>query len=589
MLAKRKGPGALGSRVKSLRKILVLYLLAGALLPLLIVGFVAYYSIDSILTGKIASGINASLQQQAYRLENAFDNLDYASKQFALDGQIVEEMSTYLQEKQIYRKSQLMTSINEKINLVNFTNPYIGLTAYLEPDSEDPVLFTSLSARRDFKLDHLPLFMHYNGADYYGPHPTLYSVGDNLVLSERRMVKVGGSHPLYIYLETNYGLLRRVFDQKSYGMKMQHLLVNESGDNVHVIEGELPDGVIRAAAKPSKNVHEELQGYHLFRYTSPQGWQLIAVVKRSVFNSEIYSWIYKVLVLALLTLLFAGILAGLVWRRIYGPLRKLNLEINRMAENVTAPVALTQVEEFDFVLRNFQQMKEQVNELIQAVARNEKQKSQFEVEKLLSQINPHFLHNTLNTVQWLARLNGQKDIDRLVTLLVKVLHYNLGKNSLIVTISEEIEAIRNYMELQRIRYDYEFEFYVEADEEVLASAVPRFLLQPLVENSIYHGMSDNGKVEVRITKHGGNAIMLVVSDNGAGMNEEEIAALLRGPSTEKKGLGIGFSYVYRMLQTYYGDLMKLEIQSKPEHGTTVTIVIPRKRKEDFDDQSGGSR
>ncbi|WP_438433873.1 sensor histidine kinase [Gorillibacterium sp. sgz500922] len=581
MAGSRMTKGSSRPRVKSLRKLLILYLLAAALLPLIVVGVVAYSSIYSILSGKIASGINAGLEQQAFRLENAFDNLDYASKQFALDGQIVEEMSAFLQERQIYRKAQLMTSITEKINLVNFTNPYIGLTAYLAPDSEDPVLFTSLSARSDFDFAKLPRFMHYNGADYFGPHPTMYSVGDNLVLSERRAVQVSG-HALYIYLETSYSLLRRVFDQDGYGMKLQHLLIGQDGGSVHVIEGELPRRVTQAAALPSSRAHEALEGYHLFRYTSPQGWQLVAVVKKSVFNREIYDWVAKVAVLALFTLLFAAFLGGLVWRRVYAPLRKLNLEINRMAENVTAPVALTHVEEFDFVLNNFQQMKEQVNELIQDVARNEKQKSQFEVEKLLSQINPHFLHNTLNTVQWLARMNGQKDIDRLVTLLVKVLHYNLGKHSLIVTIEEEIEAIRNYMELQRIRYDYEFDFQVEADEDVRSAAVPRFLLQPLVENSIYHGRSDNGKVEIRITKQGDRRILIRVSDNGAGMTEEEVAQLLSGSSGEKKGLGIGFPYVSRMLHTYFGSDMTLSIDSRPEQGTTVSILIPRKRKEDLE-------
>ncbi|KAI7247779.1 hypothetical protein KC345_g11925, partial [Hortaea werneckii] len=314
----------------------------------------------------------------------------------------------------------------------------------------------------------------------------MYAVGDNVVFSERRIVRVSGQHELYIYLETNYSLLRKIFNQEAYGMKVNHLLVNQSGTITHVIDGELPDRIVKQAGQSGGSAHEVLDGYHLFRYESPQGWKLVAVVKRSVFNSEIYSWIYKMILLALFTLLFAGFLAWLIWRRIYGPLRKVNLEIIRMAENVTTPVAFTNVEEFDFVLSNFQQMKDQVNELILAVARNEKQKSQFEIEKLLSQINPHFLHNTLNTVQWLARMNGQKEIDKLVTLLVKVLHYNLGKQSIIVTIGEEIEAIRNYMELQRIRYDYEFEFNVEADPDVLSAAVPRFLLQPLVENSIYH-------------------------------------------------------------------------------------------------------
>lgn len=569
--------------VKSLRKTLFIYLVIGTLLPLLLVGVVTYSSIYSILSGKIGNGISASLRQEASSLENAIDNMDFASKQFALDGQIVQEMTSFIQEKQIYRKSQMMNSINQKINLVNFTNPYIGLTAYIMPGAKDPVLFTNMSARRNFDISTLPSFMRYNGADYYGPHPTMYVVGDNLVFSEKRAVSVPGQQKLYIYLETNYSLFRNIFNQESYGMKVNHLLVNQQGTSTYVIDGELPQGIINAAGSNSNLSHETLAGYHLFRYESPQGWKLIAVVNKSEFNSEIYSWFYKMIVLAFSTLLFAGLLAWMIWKKIYGPLRKVNLEINRMAENVTSPVAYTNVEEFDFVLTNFQQMKKQVTELIVAVAHNEKQKSQFEIEKLLSQINPHFLHNTLNTVQWMARLNGQKEIDKLVTLLVKVLHYNLGKQSIIVTIGEEIEAIRNYMELQRIRYDYEFEFNVEADEDVLTVAVPRFLLQPLVENSIYHGLSDNGRVDVFITKHGEDEVQLCVRDNGVGMDPATLERLLSDDGASKRGLGIGFSYVRQMLSTYYGEQMRLEMHSEPGEGTMISIVIPRKRKEDFND------
>ncbi len=139
------------------------------------------------------------------------------------------------------------------------------------------------------------------------------------------------------------------------------------------------------------------------------------------------------------------------------------------------------------------------------------------------------------------------------------------------------------MELQRIRYDYEFEFNVQADEDILSAAVPRFLLQPLVENSIYHGLSDNGKVDVVISKHGIGEILLCVKDNGSGMDAATLEKLLSADSAKDRGLGIGFSYVTRMLRTYYGDQMKLEMHSKPGEGTIVSIVIPRKSKEDFDD------
>ncbi|THF73188.1 sensor histidine kinase [Cohnella fermenti] len=571
---------------RSLRRVLVVYVMIGCLLPLVFMFALTYSSIYSILFGKIQSGILSSLTQEASSLENTINNLDFASKQFALDGQIVDEVSAFLEEPKIYTKSQIMESINEKINLVNFTNPYLGLTAYILPSADDPILFSNLTMDRRFDTSALPRFIEYNGAVYFGPHRTLYTNSSNMVFSEQRIVHVQGDEVLYIYLESNYDLFRKILGQQTYGMPVAHLLANEQGGISFIEDDAIPGNVLAAAGADDRQTHFEAGGYHLFRYSSPQGWQLLAAVKKSDFDSEIRAWMLKMIALALATLAFAGGLAFLIWKQVYRPLRKVNVEIVRMAENRTTPVAYTQVEEFDFVLSNFQEMKIKINELILEVEEKEKQKGKFEIEKLLSQINPHFLHNTLNTVQWLARANGQKEIDKLVTLLVKVLHYNLGKQSLIVTARDELEAMRNYMELQRIRYDYEFEFNVSAEEEILSVAVPRFLLQPLVENAIYHGMSErNGRIDVAIASYGSSHALFRVEDNGAGLDAKEMERLLSDEDADsrRKGMGIGLSYVNRMLRRYFGDDMTFSIESEPGIGTKVSIVIPRLTTEQLEE------
>ncbi|SFJ22337.1 two-component system, sensor histidine kinase YesM [Paenibacillus sp. UNC496MF] len=570
---------------QSLRRSLVIYLVIGSLLPLAVLGVMTYYSIYSILTNKIQSGISASLNQEAATLENTINNLDFASKQFALDGQIVDEVGSFLQEKQVYKKSQLMASINEKINLVNFTNPVLGVTAYVEPGLDDPVLFTNFSLSRDFGTDKLPPFMSYNGASYFGPHKTMYSSSNNFVFSSLRVVRVPGAKDVYIYLETNYNLFAKILSERSYGMRVTHLLVNEHGDMTYVENKDMPREALDVSWTDDASPHKISGGYHLFRYKSPQGWQLIAAVKQSTFNSEIYSWLYKLFFVALATLVFSVLLALFIWKQVYRPLRKVNSEIVRMAENIEAPVAYTRVEEFDLLLGNFQDMKTKINGLLNEVEHNEQQKSRLEIEKLLSQINPHFLHNTLNTVQWLARMNGQKEIDKLVTLLVKVLHYNLGKKSIIVTIQDEIDALQNYMELQRIRYDYEFEYAVDVDEAVVGAAIPRFLLQPLVENAIYHGTGERqGRVAITIRALEGGRVSLRVADNGDGIDPETAQRLLHeDPGAAKRGLGIGLSYVNRLLKQFYGERMSIDIAGVPHEGTTITIIIPRKAKEEFDD------
>ncbi|PWV98618.1 two-component system sensor histidine kinase YesM [Paenibacillus cellulosilyticus] len=570
---------------RSLRRTVVVYVLIGSLLPLALLSLMTYNLIYNVMTNKVQTGIEATLKQEAASLENTINNLDFASKQFALDGGVVDEVAAFLQEPEVYKKLQIMTRINEKINLVNFTNPYLGVTAYIMPKAEDPVLFSNLNLYSDVSFDKLPPFTTYNGGNYYGPHRTMYSASDNTVFSVVRKVRMDDDSEVYVYLETNYNQFRKILNNESYGIKVSHLLINGDGESTYIDLDDKPELGLNAKWKSGEPLADAYKGYRDFRYTSPQGWQLVTLVKKSAFNSEINAWFVQLGLLAFATLGFAVLLALLIWRWIYRPLNKVNQQIVRMSDNRTTPVSFTNVEEFDLLLTSFKEMKTRINDLIGEVEHKEKEKSRIEIEKLLSQINPHFLHNTLNTVQWLARMNGQKEIDRLVTLLVKVLQYNLGKQSLIVTMREEIEAVQNYMELQRIRYDYEFEFSLELDDAAMAAAVPRFLLQPLVENAIYHGASEsNGCVTVAVRSADGDRLMLVVEDNGEGISEEKARKLLEeDPEGRKQGLGIGLSYVNRMLKRFYGEQATMHIGSKPGEGTVIAITIPRRTKEEFHD------
>jgi two-component system sensor histidine kinase YesM len=225
-------------------------------------------------------------------------------------------------------------------------------------------------------------------------------------------------------------------------------------------------------------------------------------------------------------------------------------------------------------------MRSRIGELISEVALKEKGKAQLEVEKLMAQINPHFIYNTLDTVRWLARGNGQKEIDKLVSTLNKVLHYNLGKGGP-AKIKDELEALKQYVELQGIRYNFQFDVNVRADEGALELPVPRFILQPLVENALYHGLHENGMIEVEIAEEGGTHIAINVSDNGEGMPDTEIRRLLNDENTDRKrvGLGIGLNYVYRMVKFQFGAAASFHIESRAGVGTTVRLRLPIRYEE----------
>lgn len=575
----------------TLRRTLVIYLLIACMFPPILFSAFTYSSLHSILTHKIRAGIDASLKQEATGLENVLSNLDFVSKQFALDGQTAERVNAYLNAKKLTEKADMMKEIEESLNIVNFTNPNLGLTVYYSPRATEPILFTNLAVAAEFGVDDLPEFVRYNGAVYFGPHRTQYKNSTNVVFSSMREVRTNLDTPVYIYLETNYNLFHQIMSSKWYGMKVSHFLLNEDGRAIYADAGEAPFDADALRWDMVAGGDAPYKGYYLFGYESAQGWKLVTAVDQSVFNREIHAWIWRMAALFICSFGFAIVLAMLIWRKVYGSLRKVNREIVRMTGEREAPVSLTRVEEFDQLLRNFQVMKTTVNELIGEIGRSERLKSQLEMEKVLSQINPHFLHNTLNTVQWLARSNGQDDIDRLLTLLVQVLHYNMGKQSLIVTVREELGALRNYIELQSFRYEGELEFVIDVDDAALNVPIPRFMLQPLVENAIYHGQNkERGIIRISIGMTKSGKLRLEVADNGPGMDEEQVRRLIGRTDGDKPvmGMGIGLKYVRSLLGRYYGNEDLLVIDSRPGRGTVLSVQIPNEIKEDRDDQRATS-
>ncbi|MBN2984890.1 cache domain-containing sensor histidine kinase [Cohnella algarum] len=573
----------------TLRRTLVVYLLIACLFPPVFFSLFTYSSLHSVLTNKIRSGIQASLEQEATGLENVLDNLDFVSKQFALDGRIYDLMNAYLQTSKNSERAELMKDIEDSFNVVNFTNPDLGLTVYYMPEADEPIVFNNLGVRAEFGIERLPLFVPYKGAAIYGPHRTQYKNSENMVFSSVREVNTE-RHTVYIYLESNYNSFRHILNSEWYGMKVSHFLVNERGEALYVDEGEAPFDPQALSFEQTRSERKTYFGHYLFGYESEQGWKLVTAVDKSVFNHEIDVWIGRMVLLFAGSIVFAIVLAMLIWRKVYGSIRKVNREIVRMTGDREAPVQRLQVEEFDFLLNNFQTMKNTVNELIAEIGESERMKSRLETEKVLSQINPHFLHNTLNTVQWVARSNGQDEIDRILTLLVQVLHYNMGKHSLIVTVREEMDALRNYIELQRYRYEDELDFVLDVDPEAEAVEIPRFLLQPLVENAIYHGKNEeHGVIAIAIRRTEKETLLLTVTDNGPGMDEATIGALLEagGEGRPKRGMGIGLQYVKRLLDSFYGAKDAIRIRSRMGEGTVLSVEIPIRNGGKLHDQGIG--
>ncbi|BFH64934.1 sensor histidine kinase [Paenibacillus azoreducens] len=558
----------------SLKRKLVYVLLLSTFIPLLLIGIISYTSMHTILEKKITSGIHSNLKQVRVSLENVLGNLNYASQQLAFDGRVGKDIYAYMTNDHPYDRKILAGEIETEMNLLTSTNPNIGLMFYYDQGT-NRILFPNLQVREGFDSAKLPVFTKLQGMTYYGPHQTLNAQFDRKVMSITRKIDFPDLEQLYIYMETDNRLVDTVFNKMQYGMEVYHLIVDT--DN-RIAYSEKPSSfpIGMKLATHEEDANRAVYGtQYMFEEASNQGWRVAAVIPMQSYKHEIFNWFLQFGAIAVLSLFVSLGFAWLIWRIVTRPLTSLNREIRLMAQNQSqGELQLTGTDEFDYSLRRFHEMKGTVIQLIEDIKENERNKSRLEVEKMISQINPHFVHNTLDTIRWQARLNGQEDIDHLISTLNRVLHYNLGKGET-ATIREELAALKDYITLQEIRYQFHFDIRISVPQEQLELRIPRFMLQPLVENALYHGIADDGLILVDISQEA-QYIRIEVSDNGAGMSPEEADRLLQGDDSahKRRGMGIGMPYVIRTLKYQYGESAGIDIESRSGEGTSIIITIP---------------
>ncbi|QGR00301.1 sensor histidine kinase [Paenibacillus psychroresistens] len=570
----------------TLKKRIIIIFLFSTLIPFICIGLISYYTIYSILTNKIQSGILSSLNQVELSLENTISNLNHVSQQLvSSQGSVVKKLDQLLSadEDKPYDRHQMKSDLKEELSLISFTNPSIGLTLFYF-DKDHSYDLENSGVRTSFSPGKLPLLARYSEISYYGPHVSNNQFDNQYVLSALRKVDLSNRDDVYVYIETGFHFTQSILDNDQTGGKKSHLFLDNNG---RIAYSELPNSFAVDTAFPGFAKEKSTgtyNGFYWFRQASTQGWSIVSVIPKADYNKEMNRWFVQILLFSLVFLAMSLFLAWLLWKMVYRPLNSFNKEIKLMAQNqIQSTTPRTKIPEFDFLLKQFRQMKEQIWNLFAEVEQKERRRADLEVEKLLYQINPHFLMNTLDTVHWLAVMNGQTEIDKLVSSLNKLLHYNLGKLGQASTIQEEIEALKQYLILQQIRYDFQFDVQIHVDEAVLKMPIPRFILQPLVENSLYHGLNDDGyiRVEVRLT----HTVNITIQDNGSGMSEETIQNLLNNPEVEnrKVGMGIGMNYVKRMIESQYGELAQLKIESVLGKGTSIYLSLPILEVERKDD------
>ncbi len=282
--------------------------------------------------------------------------------------------------------------------------------------------------------------------------------------------------------------------------------------------------------------------------------------------------------IGLLSFILCVILSVLISKSISRPIHAIVTAMQKVKEGrFDVRVNVRSRDEIGFMANRFNDMVKEIDDLFHTNLEKQDRLRLAEIQSLQSQINPHFLYNTLDSIKWLAKLNGVNEIEAIVIHLGKLLKNTIHNQNEMVTIQESMEVIQSYLTIQKIRYSDRFEINMDIDPNILECYVPRLIIQPIVENAIIHGIvkkMEAGKLWVKANQEGGE-LRIEVVDDGVGINDERLRQIHSELAHNNgKGQNIGIYNVNRRIKLYYGEKYGVTIFSEIGKGTKVVLMMP---------------
>ena len=314
------------------------------------------------------------------------------------------------------------------------------------------------------------------------------------------------------------------------------------------------------------------------------GWKLVGVAPTESLRdnySQLLLFALFVVSLSIFLLVFVNLRLS-EW--ITAPMKKLDLAVRQLEKGAeTADFDVDGPYEVEHLSHSVQSMVSTMRHLMEDVIQQEEEKRRSELDVLQSQINPHFLYNTLDSVVWMTENGRTQEAVVMLTALARFFRISLSKGSNIITIGDELEHARNYLTIQKMRYKNKFSVDISAEPGIEKLYTIKLIVQPILENAIYHGMEyadGDGEIHIRAFREGENAV-IEVEDNGPGMSDETVQQLLKpGRCSKAKGSGIGLRNVHQRIRLTFGAAYGLSIRSEPDNGTVVRICLPALEEED---------
>lgn len=329
------------------------------------------------------------------------------------------------------------------------------------------------------------------------------------------------------------------------------------------------------------------------------GWKLIGVVPESVQETSINKFRYYIITTILILVMMLLQVNRFISRKISRPIRELDESVKAYEAGAMPDIYIGGSAEIRHLGYSVQKSYEQIEMLMKEIIQQQTERRKSELDALQSQINPHFLYNTLESITWMIEAQRNNEAVVMISELAKLLRVSLSRGKTIISIEDELQHGRSYMNIQRVRYKERFKVEFLIDEEIKDYCIVKLVIQPLLENAIYYGVGnmdedDDGQILVRGEKKGED-IYISIEDNGMGMPEDIRDNILTDNSkVPKHGSGVGVINVHSRIRLMFGPEYGLEVYSELDEGTKVVIHIPaipytKENAEQLEKQNYGQR
>lgn len=393
------------------------------------------------------------------------------------------------------------------------------------------------------------------------------------------------------FIDLNYSAISGLCDQSTVGTKgyafildakgnivyhpQQQQLYNElQTENISLIMDTDEDTVLTGTGNDGKL-------YSISR-SEKTGWTVVDCtnVKELLSKSRQAQSVYVLMaiILVIVALLFSRFMA----RSITLPIQKLRDSMKKVQEGdfSVSDVVVDSKNEIGSLTKSFDVMTHRIHELMEQNVHEQEEKRRSELKALQSQINPHFLYNTLDSIIWMAEGKKNEEVVLMTASLARLLRQSISNEDEVVPIANEVEYARGYLTIQKMRYKDKLEFQIEVDSSILYIPLIKLVLQPIIENAIYHGLKykeSKGLLIVKGFMKDGNAVLQVI-DDGVGMDEETLAHIYDKHKVNYHSNGVGVYNVQKRLKLYYGEDYGITYTSELGKGTTATITIPGRQE-----------